>query len=68
MSLVLYVLGVWILASVPAALFLGWLCRLNQLSLDDDATHIVTGGTAQTVGKETRTAAPRSALLTPVRT
>ena len=40
MSPVLYVLGVWILASVPVALCLGWLCGLNQLSLDEEVTHV----------------------------
>jgi hypothetical protein len=39
MSPVLYALVVWMLASVPFALCVGWLCSLNQLSLDD-AAHI----------------------------
>lgn len=35
MSSVAYALVVWLLASVPLALGLGWLCSLNQLSVDD---------------------------------
>lgn len=67
MSAVLFVLVVWMLASVPFALCIGRLCSLHQLSLDDDAAHIAPGRTAQTVGNETRTAAPSSALLSAMR-
>ena len=40
MATVLYVLMVWFLASVPFALFIGWLCSLNQLSLDGGFAHV----------------------------
>ena len=63
MSLVLYALMLWILASVPFALFIGAVCRLNQL--DADAAHIAPVERTA-VGKETRTAPPRSALLSPL--
>ena len=39
MATVLNVLLVWLLASVPSALFIGWLCSLNQLSLDGGLAH-----------------------------
>ena len=34
MSVVLFVLGAWVLVSVPMGLLLGWACGLNQLSSD----------------------------------
>jgi hypothetical protein len=34
MSVAFYALGVWILASVPLGLLLGWACGLNKLSPD----------------------------------
>ena len=40
MSSVLFALVVWMLASVPFALCIGWLCSVNQLSLDADAAAI----------------------------
>jgi hypothetical protein len=40
MSPVLYALVLWILASVPLALFFGAVCRLNQRPLDADAARI----------------------------
>ena len=35
MSSVGYALVVWLLASVPVGLCIGWLCSLNQLSLGE---------------------------------
>ena len=40
MSLVLYALVLWLLASVPFALFFGAVCRLNEWPFDADAAHI----------------------------
>ena len=40
MSPVLYALLLWILVSVPFALFFGAVCRLNRLSLDADAARL----------------------------
>ena len=34
MSVVLFVLGAWVLVSVPMGLLLGWACGLNKLSSD----------------------------------
>ena len=42
MSTVLYALLLWILVSVPFALFFGAVCRLNQL--DVDAAHLAPVG------------------------
>ena len=44
MRLVLYVLAAWTVVSVPAALFFGLLCGTNQLSLDDEGTHVAPAG------------------------
>lgn len=41
MSSALYAFVVWLLASIPAALCIGWLCSLNQLSLDENAVPIL---------------------------
>jgi hypothetical protein len=67
MSPVLYALVVWMLASVPFALCVGWLCSLNQLSLDDDAAHLAPVEPHNCRHGESRTVAPRSALLSPMR-
>ena len=40
MSVVLFVLGAWVLVSVPMGLLLGWACGLNQLSSDGGAVPI----------------------------
>ena len=40
MSLVLYALVLWLVASVPFALFFGSVCRLNEWPFDADAAHI----------------------------
>jgi hypothetical protein len=42
MLLVLYALVLWMVASVPFALFIGAVCRLNEWPLDADAAHIVS--------------------------
>ena len=34
MFVVLFMLGAWVLLSVPMGLLLGWACGLNQLSSD----------------------------------
>ena len=34
MSFVLYALGVWLVASVPVAMAVGWMCKLNRLPED----------------------------------
>ena len=67
MSPVLYALLLWLLVSVAFALFFGAVCRLNELSLGADAAPIAPQN-CTIVGKVTRTAAPRSALLGPMRT
>ena len=36
MMMMLWVLGVWLLASVPVALFIGQLCSLNPLARDEE--------------------------------
>jgi hypothetical protein len=41
MSSVLSAFVVWLLASVPFALFIGWVCILNQRSLDENAAPIL---------------------------
>src|SRR3954447_4404005 len=41
MHSVLYALILWLLASVPVAFFIGRVCRLNELSCDDEAGCIV---------------------------
>ena len=41
MSSVLSAFVVWLLASVPFALCIGWFCSLNQLSFDANAAPIV---------------------------
>ena len=48
MAIVLWVLGVWLLASLPVALFIGQVCSLNRPEDDD-------GGIASPVpaGQET---------------
>ena len=43
MLAVFYVLGVWLIASVPVALLLGWACGLNDLSRDRDELLLVDG-------------------------
>ena len=40
MSLVLFALVLWLLASVPFALFFGAVCRLSEWPFDADAEHI----------------------------
>jgi hypothetical protein len=37
MSVVLFVLGAWVLVSVAMGFLLGWACGLNQLSSDAGA-------------------------------
>ena len=41
MSSVLYAFVVWLLASVPLGVFVGLVCRLNQLSLDENEALIL---------------------------
>ena len=41
MSSVLSAFVMWLLASVPFALCIGWFCSLNQLSLDENAAPIL---------------------------
>jgi hypothetical protein len=41
MSSVLSAFVVWLLASIPFALCVGWFCSLNQLSLDENAAPIL---------------------------
>ena len=41
MSSVLSAFVVWLLASVPFALCIGWVCSLNQVSLDENAAPIL---------------------------
>lgn len=67
MSTLLFVLVVWLLASISFGLCVGRFCSLNQMPFDDDAAHIARGSAAQRVGNETRASAPSSALRTPVR-
>ena len=40
MSVVLFVLGAWVLVSVAMGFLLGWACGLNQLSSDGGAVPI----------------------------
>ena len=40
MSIALYVLGVWLIASIPVGLLVGWACRLNGLAQDDELARI----------------------------
>ena len=65
MSPVLYALVLWILVSVPLALFFGAVCRLNQLPLDADAAHIAPRRTARLSARR-HTPRRRSALLSPI--
>jgi hypothetical protein len=67
MLLVLYALVLWIVASVPLALFFGAVCRLNEWPLDTDAEQN-TRVRPYSGGKEMRTAGPALGARTPVRT
>ena len=49
----MYFLVVWVLASVPTAPFLGWLCGLNQLALDEEVTYVAPAKRTP-LGNETR--------------
>ena len=61
LSTVFYALGVWLLASVPSTLLLGWMCSLNQLS--QDGGEGLPSGSAPAPGRTTPDPAPTSTNL-----
>ena len=50
MFYVLSAFVVWLLASVPVGLCIGWFCSLNQLALDENAAPILAVGSHEPSG------------------